>query len=142
MFYQAPEFVGVIRNLHYDKNKFDWNFEIYINEILMKKGYITMIDKEKAIKCIKMIGDDLRKELMLKHELETCGDKVYVKWSTNLTKYGRSLGLTGFYGIYRKGKPYCVCGYDDQSLESALNHIKSLRREEFEQAFEDVRHGL
>ena len=113
-----------------------------MNEILIKKDYITMIDKEKAIKCIKMIGDDLRKKLMLKHELETCGDKVYVKWSTNLTKYGRSLGLTGFYGIYRKGKPYCVDGYNDQSLESALNRVKSLLREEFEEAFEDVRHGM
>ncbi|MDB9456913.1 hypothetical protein PN473_00500 [Dolichospermum circinale CS-545/17] len=124
MFYQAPEFVGRIRNLHFDNNK--WHYEIYINDILVKKDYVDhILDKNEVIKYIKMIGDQYRKSLMLKHELDTVGDEWYVKWCTNLTRYGKSLGLTGYYGIFHKAREvYMISSYDHQNLDSALEFLK------------------
>ncbi|MDB9487559.1 hypothetical protein PN492_13545 [Dolichospermum circinale CS-537/01] len=126
MFYQAPEFVGRIRNLHFDNNK--WHYEIYINDILVKKDYVDhILDKNEVIKYIKMIGDQYRKSLMLKHELESVGDEWYVKWCTDLTRHGKKLGLTGYYGIFHKGRS--VFMFETQDLDEALEFLKKKKAE-------------
>lgn len=129
MFYQSPEFVGRIRNLRFVDNKY--YYEIFINDKLVKKGYVDhILDKDQVIKYLVMIGNQHRQAMMLKHELEYCQDELYVKWSTDVTRYGRSLGLTGYYGIFHKDRGvYMTSCYDNQNLHSALEFLKKKKIE-------------
>ncbi|MBO1054944.1 MAG: hypothetical protein HEQ25_24050, partial [Dolichospermum sp. DET73] len=49
----------------------------------------------------------------------------YVKWCTDLTKYGKSIGLTGFYSVFEKGRQYCI--YNTQNIDEALEKLNELK---------------
>ncbi|MFM6603866.1 MAG: hypothetical protein ACKPJO_08425 [Dolichospermum sp.] len=127
--YESPAFSGKIRNLRQDGDKF--HYQIFINEELITEGFVYSNDRDYAIKLLKAIGEDRRKEIALKHELEVVGDQLYVKWFGRdaLTKYGLSIGLEGYYGVCFRGKEICMASaYDHQDLESALTFMRKQRK--------------
>ncbi|MBO1048344.1 MAG: hypothetical protein HEQ10_11655 [Dolichospermum sp. DEX182a] len=124
MFYQAPEIQGSIRNLrqYYRESMRQkvWAYEIYIDDVLVKSEdcHWWSNTREEVITAVKEIGEQLKQKELVKRELATVGDRIYVKWCTDITRAGKAQGITGYYGIFEKRHLYCCATY--QSLDAAL----------------------
>ncbi|MTJ17466.1 MULTISPECIES: hypothetical protein [unclassified Dolichospermum] len=130
MFYQAPEMKGSIRNLrqyyHEPMRQKVWSYELYLDDVLVKKQdcHWWSNTREEAIAAIKKIGEQIRKDELVKHELATVGDRLYIKWSTDITREGKRQGLAGYYGIFVKGRGYCA--FSTQNLDEALAKLREI----------------
>ena len=74
--------------------------------------------REEVITEVKEIGEQLKQKEFVKRELATVGNRIYVKWCTDITRAGKAQGITGYYGIFEKRHLYCCATY--QSLDAAL----------------------
>ena len=127
MFYQAPEIQGSIRNLRqYYRGSMRqdvWAYEIYIDDVLVKSEdcHWWSNTREEVIIAVKEIGDRIKEQELIKRELATVGNSLYVKWCTDITRAGKAQGITGYYGIFEKRHLYCCATY--QSLDVALTKL-------------------
>jgi hypothetical protein len=133
MFYQAPEIQGSIRNLRqYYRGSMRqdvWAYEIYIDDVLVKSEdcHWWSNTREEVITEVKEIGDSeallqavrIKEQELIKRELATVGNRIYVKWCTDITRAGKAQGITGYYGIFEKRHLYCCATY--QSLDAVLS---------------------
>ena len=130
MFYQAPEIQGSIRNLrqYYRESMRQnvWAYEIYIDDVLVKSEdcHWWSNTREEVITEVKEIGEQLKQKELVKRELATVGNNLYVKWCTDITRAGKAQGITGYYSIFVKGKPYSV--YSTQNLDEALAKLREI----------------
>lgn len=124
MFYQAPKIQGSIRNLrqYYRESMRQnvWSYDIYLDDVLVKSEDCHWWSNTRAevITAVKEIGEQLKQKELVKRELATVGDRIYVKWCTDITRAGKAQGITGYYGIFENRHLYCCATY--QSLDAAL----------------------
>jgi hypothetical protein len=133
MLYQSPEIKGIIRNLrqyyHEPMRQNVWSYELYLDDVLVKKQdcHWWSNTRDEVISAIKVIGEQIRKDELVKRELATVGDRLYIKWCTDITREAKRQRLTGYYGIFVKGHLYCMTsGYDNQSLDAALAKLREI----------------
>jgi hypothetical protein len=133
MLYQAPEIKGTIRNLrqyYYEPMRQNvWSYELYLDDVLVRKHdcHWWSNTREEVIAAIKEIGEQIRKDELVKRELATVGDRLYIKWCTDITREGKRQGITGYYGIFAKGRLYCLTSsYDHQSLDATLARLREI----------------
>ncbi|MBD2629913.1 hypothetical protein [Trichormus variabilis] len=130
MFYQHPEIKGTIRNLRqYYREPMRqnvWAYDIYLDDVLVKTEdcHWWSNTREEVITAVKQIGEQLKQQELVKRELAAVGDRLYVKWCTDITRAGKRQGITGFYGIFVKRKAYCI--YSTQSLDEALAKLRDI----------------
>jgi len=127
MFYQAPEIQGSIRNLrqYYRESMRQnvWSYDIYLDDVLVisEDCHWWSNTRAEVITAVKEIGEQLKQKELVKRELATVGDRIYVKWCTDITRAGKAQGITGYYGIFEKRHLYCCATY--QSLDVALTKL-------------------
>lgn len=125
MFYQH-EIKGEIRNLrqqYSEKFRRDvWMFEIFLDdrEVYRETEMWWAEDRAEAVKNALQRAKEIKEKEMLRHELQTVGDRIYVKYSTDITASAKRRGYVGYYGIFYKGKPYCICSSENYTKEEAL----------------------
>ncbi|MCX5982559.1 hypothetical protein [Anabaena sp. AL93] len=137
MFYQHPEIKGSIRNLRqYYRESAKMNvfsYDIYLNDklVLSEDFDFSSQSREQALNSAiakRSVGiargNRIRQDELIKHELAAVGNNLYVKWCTDLTEYGKSIGLTGFYSVFEKGRQYCI--YNTQNLDKALEKLNEI----------------
>ncbi len=130
MFYQHPEIKGSIRNLRqYYRESARMNvfsYDIYLNDklVLSEDFDFSSQSRQQALNSAITRGNRIRQDELIKHELAAVGNNLYVKWCTDLTKYGKSIGLTGFYSVFEKGRQYCT--YNTQNLDEALEKLNEI----------------
>jgi len=125
MFYEH-QVKGEIRNLrqqYSDKFRRDvWMFEIFLDdrEVYRETEMWWASDRAAAVKEALTKASVIKEKELIRHELATVGDRIYVKFSTDITANAKRRGYTGYYGIFRKGKPYCICSSENYTKEEAL----------------------
>lgn len=130
MFYQHPEIKGSIRNLRqYYRESAGMNvfsYDIYLNDklVLSEDFDFSSQSREQALNSAIARGNRIRQDELIKHELAAVGNNLYVKWCTDLTEYGKSIRLTGFYSVFEKGRQYCI--YNTQNLDEALEKLNEI----------------
>lgn len=139
MFYQH-EIKGEIRNLrqqYSEKFRRDvWMFEIFLDdrEVYRETEMWWAKDRAEAVKNALQRAKEIKEKEMLRHELQTVGDRIYVKYSTEITADAKRRGYIGYYGIFYKGKPYCIS--EHQTKEEALADLDRVlahkKRDDFE----------
>lgn len=126
MFYEY-QVKGEIRNLrqeHSDEFRRDvWKFEIFLDdrEVFRETGMWWVSDRVSAIKEALKRANAIKAKDRVRHELATVGDRVYVKYSTDINPSAKRQGYVGYYGIFKNGKPYTSFG--SQSKEEALEKL-------------------
>jgi nitrogen regulatory protein PII-like uncharacterized protein len=130
MIYTPPEIKGSIENFKQYYREIAkmkcFEYEIYLDDELVYKEVsdFRASDKEVLASAI-ATGERLRKAELLKRELASVGDELYIKWSDEITGYGLAEGLTGFYSVFVRGKMYCV--FATQDLSEAIAKLEKIK---------------
>ncbi|MEG4455919.1 hypothetical protein [Microcoleus sp. N9_A1] len=126
MFYETPEIKGEIRNL---KQQYSeklrqtvFTYEIFLDgiEVFRETEMWDVSDRPAAVQKALLIGNILKEKELARRELAAVGNAIYVKFSTDITASAKRSGHIGYYGIFRKGKPYCICSSENYTKEEAL----------------------
>jgi hypothetical protein len=126
MFYEIPELKGEIRNL---KQQFSeklrlhcFSFEIFLEDKLVyqENEMWWAVDRAAAVKEALIKASAIKLRELNRRELAAVGDRLYVKFCTDITDAAKRSGHIGYYGIFRKGKPYCICSSENYTKEEAL----------------------
>lgn len=126
MFYQDPELKGEIFVTPTKLNGFDrFHCKIYIEgELIYETIDKWSTTRPEAIKEGLRIAAKIKQDELNRIELETVGDRYYVKYSTDVTRQAKNRGIDGFYAVFVKGRKYNISSH--QNKEDALAELNRI----------------